>query len=496
MKLQQATTRLPIFSLRLKLTLWMTLIFLVVQLSLVFVFQLYQRRSIEAFFDARILARQVQLAAELRPILGSASSEQLRDVAERYRRELLQRSFVIELFDDKGAVLASSLPSQAPLSADAWKKVQRAPGPIVIPSSPEIIRASGVNAARSAAGVVIGSDGHKYTLLVGWSDTNAQEMLQLLSGVMFLSVPIGVIAVLISAYAISGVAIQPISAMRQMARGLDPEYLGVEVPVWVNGTEMAELQQDLEKTRRKLEAAFGSQERFMSNVSHELKTPISVALTEAQTLKLDNATPEVRAFISSIVDELLKLGRLVDSFLVLTRVRHGKATIPNQELCLIREIMLSSYEGCSPMAAQYGVRIDFTLPELAAEDAGVLGNCDLLRTVVDNLLRNAIRFSPKGQVVELRAHVDNDHLLITVRDHGQGIPPDLLPHIFDRFSQAKEQQRRGRGHGLGLEIALGITELHGGSIAVRNHDGGGCEFIASLPLVVRTPAQAAPANVA
>jgi signal transduction histidine kinase len=173
---------------------------------------------------------------------------------------------------------------------------------------------------------------------------------------------------------------------------------------------------------------------------------------------------------------------MVESFLLLTRVRHGKAVIPNQELCTIRDIIVASYEGCASMASQHKVRVGVILPDGDDVDAAVLGNADLLRTVIDNLLRNAIRFSPVGSMVEIIGRVEGQHLFISVRDFGPGIPIDLLPRIFDRFSQSNEEQRRGRGHGLGLEIAMGITELHGGTISVRNLDTGGCEFEVVLPI--------------
>ena len=158
-----------------------------------------------------------------------------------------------------------------------------------------------------------------------------REILGLLSGVMFFSVPIGLIAVAISAYAIASIAVRPIRAMRTMARGLEPEFLGERVPLSGSGLELTELQQDLERTRQKLEAAFTVQERFMSNVSHELKTPISVLMTEAQTLKLETAPKDVRAFVASAMDELEKLGRMVDSFCS-RAVRHGKSRSQSRAL--------------------------------------------------------------------------------------------------------------------------------------------------------------------
>ncbi len=476
----EAQSRPRSISLRAKLTLWMVVIFLVVQLSLGFVFELYQRRSINEFFDARLKARLDQVAEAVVPLLPAVQNVDLYSQADRNRELLFQKFFLIQVFDESGVPVASSEAPAAPLPPAVLSSLLGSSGPISVPLPLSIPKDSG--AARAAAKWVPGPDGRRFVVLIAWSDMYAQEMLRLLSGVLFFSIPIGVAAVAISAYAISGIAVRPIRAMGHMARGLEPEFLGERVKLTGSGTELAELQQSLEGTRLKLEAAFGAQERFMSNVSHELKTPIAVLMTEAQTLKLDQSPKEVRAFVESTLDELYKLGRMVDSFLLLTRVRHGKATVPNQESCLVRDIMVYSYEGCAPMAAQHGCRIAIRLPEEPHMDVAVRGNCDLLRSVLDNLIRNAIRFNPKDHVVHVRGEVVDDRLLIRVRDQGPGIPTALLPRIFDRFAQSTDEQRRGRGHGLGLEIALGITELHGGTISAANCEDGGCEFTISLPI--------------
>lgn len=471
------------FSFRLKLTLWMTIIFLAVQLALVFVLQIYQHRSINAFYDERILARQNQIALELGKQIPDVSDQFLRDYAERYRQLTFQQQFVVRVFNHEGEPVASSVFSgHTRMDSDAWSKMRLTDGGVVLKSQDLAVISPTSDPMRTAAGWVRGADGKRYVVEITWGDQFAQRMLDIVSGVLFITIPIGVVAVMVSAYAISGVAIQPIRAMRQMARGLEPEFLGQSVPFASGSSEVAALQRDLERTRLKLEAAFSAQERVMSNVSHELKTPIAVLMTEAQTLRLEGASKEIRGFVSSAMDELDKLGRMVDSFLLLTRVRHGKAAIPNRENCLARDVIMQSYEGCVSMAAQYGVQIIVNLPEGDDSEISVRGNCDLLRTVVDNLLRNAIRFSPKGQPVRLSARAEGDRLHITVRDSGTGIPSELLPRLFDRFSQSSDEQRRGRGHGLGLEIAMGITELHGGTISVRNRDEGGCEFTVALPL--------------
>jgi two-component system, OmpR family, sensor kinase len=129
------------------------------------------------------------------------------------------------------------------------------------------------------------------------------------------------------------------------------------------------------------------------------------------------------------------------------------------------------------------VRLHAILAEETDRDLLMIGDPELLRTLVDNLLRNAIRFSPQGSRIDVVVRTDGpDNICICVQDKGPGIPQPLIDRIFDRFAQGRGEEKLGRGSGLGLEIAQGIAELHGGRISASNLDEGGCEFCATLPL--------------
>jgi signal transduction histidine kinase len=111
-----------------------------------------------------------------------------------------------------------------------------------------------------------------------------------------------------------------------------------------------------------------------------------------------------------------------------------------------------------------------------------VGEPDLLRNMLENLIRNALRFTPEDGRVVVRAEVRGDRAVVRVVDEGPGIPEDQLGRIFERFSQADNQSVGTKGHGLGLAIAQEIARLHGGEISVRNGERGGCVFSVHLPL--------------
>ncbi len=297
------------------------------------------------------------------------------------------------------------------------------------------------------------------------------------------STPVGLLATAVAGWLIAGRVVRPIQRLSDYAHTLGPETLQQPIDVGSNAVELARLQEELNQARRRLDAGLQAQERFVANVSHEIKTPIATVLAESEVLRRDpSLSADVRRFLNSTEDEMRHLGRLVESFLMLTRVRHGQTVATSDELYPVNELVMESVRHCMPMARQYGVRI---VPQLTYGDGRDLllrGDLELLRTMIDNLIRNAIRFSKRDDGVDLRVELAGDCICVHVRDFGPGLPPELIAHVFDRFAQAKGEERLGRGSGLGLEIAQGIAELHSGTIEVVNCTDTGCCFSIRLPL--------------
>lgn len=484
-------------SLRIKLTLWMLAIFIVIQVSLALVLQLYQARSIETFFNEQLAYRLSLAADRVRPMLPNVPDQELEKIVQEQTRMITTVDLAFHLLNDRGDLVATSHRPGVELTPERAASL--------LSGGPTHALVLGGNAlgggprddqtARASAMRLDGPDGRPYVFMVVNNDLFAQQMLALLTRIVLVTIPIGIVATGVAAYLISGIAVRPLLHITAAAKRLAPESITRHIEVPPLAAEVAAVREELEKARKRIEAAFATQERFMSNVSHELKTPIATILTEIQTLKLDGVPQNIRDFLRSESDELEKLAQMVDSFLLLTRVRHGKGQIPAAARCLVRDVLMDSYAISASFAKQHGIRIDLRLPEGPDEDAVVVGNCDLLRIIFDNIIRNAVRFSPSGSIISIRTWIEGQDVHISVRDRGSGIPADVLPRIFDRFAQASDEQRRGRGHGLGLEIALGVAELHSGGITAVNCDDGhgGCEFVVRLPLV-RDDASPAPAQ--
>lgn len=318
-------------------------------------------------------------------------------------------------------------------------------------------------------------------LAVALPRSRLQSELQPVQIALVLMLLVGLVATGVAGWQASGVAHRALAQLQTFAEELSPGSITniAEREIDDTGPEVRKLRGELQKAMQRIQHGYEAQARFIANVSHELKTPISVVSTEAEVLLAGDPTPDDLAeFAQSTSDEMQRLGRMVESFLLLTRVREGKREI-RQARHDPNDIMMESVMRCAPMARQYGIDLLPTLLE-SETDTRVEGNADLLHTAIDNLIRNAIRFSPRGSRIELKVLLDDAMVVFSVRDYGPGIPEDLLPRLFQQFAQSEDERRLGRGTGLGLQIAQGVAELHRGEIVASNHESG-CEFRLFLP---------------
>jgi signal transduction histidine kinase len=303
------------------------------------------------------------------------------------------------------------------------------------------------------------------------------------------STPIALLAAAVAGWFVAGFAVRPYQKLSEFMRTLRPESVRQGMQMSDASSEVKRLQEDLNDALHRLDAGYQAQERFTANVSHELKTPIATILTEAQTLKKHDRLPDdVSRFIRSTEDEMRRLGKIVESFLLLSRVRDGKAALAGQRLYPLNELVMESAEHCKPFADAHDVSIHIRLQESAdGSELRVFGEPELLRTMIDNVIRNAIRFSPREGAVDVRVDTATAESVVAVCDKGPAIPDHMIGRIFDRFINTLPVDPSVRGNTLGLEIAQGIAELHNGRISAENLPDKGCCFTIRLPLHQESP---------
>jgi PAS domain S-box-containing protein len=249
-----------------------------------------------------------------------------------------------------------------------------------------------------------------------------------------------------------------------------------------------EARREAEVARRRAEEASRAKDEFLATVSHELRTPLNHMLgwiTMLRSGKLQSEKTQ-KAF-DTIERNVRAQGRLIDDLLDVSRIISGKLLIEPSRI-EIAKVVEAAAESIGPTAEEKGVNFKTTL---APEAGMVLGDPDRLQQAIWNLLSNAVKFTPEGGHVDLRLTRVNSVIEIAVSDDGQGISPDFLPHVFDRFRQQDATTARQHGGlGLGLAIVRHLAELHGGSVRVESEGvGRGATFTITLPVAA---AHAAP----
>ncbi len=297
-------------------------------------------------------------------------------------------------------------------------------------------------------------------------------------------VPGGLALAALASWLLARRALAPIGDIVRQAESFTPAHLDRRVEPPPGGDEIAELVRVVNAMLDRLADAFRAQERFIADASHELKTPLSVVLAEAQILAQQQRTPEeYDRFVASVLEQLHHLSRLVDSLLTLARADAG-FPMAHPQAVWINEIVTEAVQRCEALARHREVRLILNLAHVTAEglEPVVAGDPNLLRAVVENLLRNAVRHSPVEQAVEVDVALAAGTATVTVQDRGPGIPAAELERVFERYFHIPRGDAAPPGAGLGLAIARGVARLHGGTITARNRAGGGCEFVLKLPL--------------
>ena len=239
--------------------------------------------------------------------------------------------------------------------------------------------------------------------------------------------------------------------------------------------EVGQLIAAFNETLERLEHIFTSQQRFLADVSHELRTPLTVIKGNADLMRRMNQVDEES--LSGIEDEADRLTRLVGNLLLEAQAESGKLPLHFAPLEL-DTLLLEVFKEMRVLARD---RVRIKLTEI--DQIMVNGDRDRLKQVLINLVSNAIKYTGQGGEVYLSLGRVGDTARMIVRDTGQGISPQDLPHIFERFYRAEKSRSRSKvgGFGLGLSIAHWIVEHHGGRIEVDSTEGQGTTFCIYLP---------------
>lgn len=241
--------------------------------------------------------------------------------------------------------------------------------------------------------------------------------------------------------------------------------------------EVGQLIYAFNQTLSRLENLFDSQRRFLADVGHELRTPLTVIKGNIDLMRRMKHSDEES--MEGIENEVDRLTRLVGDLLLLAQAESGKLPLDNR----LVELDTLLLEVMGQMQVLAGSNVKLSIKEI--DQVLVCGDKDRLKQVMVNLISNAIKYTPIKGLIEIELGKQEGQAIFSVADNGPGIPPEDLPHIFERFYRGEKSRTRtkdGKGFGLGLSIAYWIVQNHGGTIDVSNRDPRGTEFVVRLPL--------------
>ena len=244
------------------------------------------------------------------------------------------------------------------------------------------------------------------------------------------------------------------------------------------GDEVGQLINAFNQTLGRLENLFNTQRRFLADVGHELRTPLTVIKGNVDLMRRMGEMDEES--MDSIKSEVDRLTRMVGDLLLLAQAESGKLPLAHQTV----ELDTLLLEVLHQMRILARDRIQMKLGEI--DQVLVCGDQDRLKQVLVNLLGNAIQYTPTGGEVVVGLGKEENKARLTISDNGPGIPPEDMPHIFERFYRGEKSRtrttREGKGFGLGLSIAYWIVRNHGGQIDVAAREPHGTTFCVWLPL--------------
>jgi heavy metal sensor kinase len=288
----------------------------------------------------------------------------------------------------------------------------------------------------------------------------------------------------LSGYWLAGRATRPLATILRTTARLHPDNLSERLPLRGSGDELDQLSATMNGMLDRLAAHLEQQRMFVANAAHELRSPLTAIRTALEVALERNRSPaEYGELCGDLIEECTGLGNLINHLLLLAEGDAG--LLHTDGKVRLDDLVQRSVDMFQGIAEQRGISLQVRTPEPVT----VRGNRVHLREVVHNLLDNALKYTPEGGSVsvELIAPPGSPQVQLLVRDTGEGIPPNDLPNVFERFYRVDKSRQRDQptaGSGLGLSICQAIIHAYGGQISLASTLGKGTTVTVSLPTCV------------
>ncbi|HUL43255.1 MAG TPA: ATP-binding protein [Bacteroidota bacterium] len=317
-------------------------------------------------------------------------------------------------------------------------------------------------------------------IYVAYPLSELREVLDDLYAIFLVLIPVMVTISVGGGWWLANKSLKPVDEITRTAKEITAQNLDRKIPERPVNDEFGRLVSTFNEMILRLRNSFDQIRQFSGDASHELRTPLTIMRGEVElALRRPKDPDEYRRVLVSNLEEIQRLSRIVDNLLTLSKAEFGRGEILMMEQVNLHDLVSELYEDCEVIATKKNIALQLT----KNEDVIIPGDRIKLRQLLMNLVDNAIKYTPEGGRITLISERQNGNAVIRVNDTGIGIPKEEQRNIFDRFYRVdKARSRELGGSGLGLSIAKWIAELHRGRIEVESEPARGSKFTVTLPL--------------
>ncbi len=367
--------------------------------------------------------------------------------------------------------------TELPLSPQAHSHLSR--GAVLL----ETVQAPGTPPIRLISLPVVVQGHVRYAMQVGTSLAPLHDTMAWLRWLLLIMDASALVLTSTAGMVLAYRVLRPVERLTRTIERIASQNLDQRLPIPHPEDEIGRLSRVLNRMLTRLERSFHSQQRFIADASHELRSPLAnLQLTLELALRRPRPPEDYRQALQQALEEVERLTRLVNDLLTLSRADSGRLEVLQQPVPLrpLLDRLLRTYR---LQAKEKYVTLTCSVPDVV-----VRGDETRLRQLFANLLDNALRYTPAQGSVSLTGTLQDGHVRIAVVDTGPGIAPDHLPHLFERFYRGHPDRHRAEGgSGLGLALCQEIVRAHGGSLTASSTPAQGSTFTVTLPLDASTP---------
>jgi heavy metal sensor kinase len=460
-------------SVRFTLTLWYSTVLLVAFAVFGVTVYVYLQHLLETTLDQN-LVEDVEWMSRLVEVEQNTTreGESMRKLTREMRERIVQHytenpmNYIVLLTDVEGQILYESenrhnqilLGSQVPSGQTIMKTLD----------TPDYGHLH-VAARRS----------NPFIIQVAYTDKATKAVLGHLVSIFAVMVPVVLFVSFSGGWLLAGMALRPIRQISQLTNRITAQRLDERVPPREVDDELGQLIKTINGMIARLQSAFEQMRDFSMSMAHELKTPLTIMKGEAElALAKPPSIEETQRLITTYLEEVVRMSRIVEDLLTLARAEAGQITIGKEPVNL-NELIQELYEDAVILSSSKQLIVEL----VKNEPVVVQGDRVRLRQLFRALITNAVQYTDPGGKVSITCEVEEGNVSIDVEDTGIGIPPESLDKVFQRFFRVEEARSRVRGgSGLGLSVAKWITEAHNGTISVVSTPGKGSRFTVRLPV--------------